>query len=497
VEELTLANERLQCENKALRGYKADAQALRGELCELKGTMESRISKAIEESIAKATEPLIAKIEEQQKEILRLKAIINRDSSNSSKPPSANGFKKVPNNRETSGKKQGGQAGHKGNRLNIAENLEELVKEGKAEHTVVLDGVSGDAPYVSDWEIDLKAIPVYIERRRPVGLPPRISYGRNFQVLAVYLSVIGLVSVKRLSEFFGELTYGMAKISKATLAKFTRDASHAVDIELMVEDLLNGEVIHTDETPIKTTERPDKGGKLENAEKTTFNAYIRTYSNGMTTVLTANPRKTEESVISDNILTRFHGIISHDHEAKFYNFGDRHATCGAHLSRELKGMAVLQLLDWAVEFRCFYVGMNAHKNDEVRLGAAACEPALLCQFEQCYDEFVSSGACLLRSMEPKSFGYDELRRMVSRLQDNKDNYMLFIRDYSAPFTNNQAERDLRHCKTKQKISGCFRSWQGVVDYCRLRSFFASAQKRGHNLLLALFSLLSKPLPAGQ
>jgi transposase len=470
---------------------------LRGQLSELKSSMEVRISQAVEEAVAKATAPLLAKIEEQRKEILRLKAIINRNSSNSSKPPSANGFKKVPNNREASGKKQGGQPGHKGNRLNIAENLDELVKAGKAEHTVVLEGVSGDEPYTSDWEIDLKVIPVYIEHRRPVGLPPQISYGKNFQILTVYLSVMGLVAVKRLSELFGELTCGMAKISKATVAKFTHDIANAVNLEPLVSDLLNGEVIHTDETPIKTTERPNGNGELETSEKTTFNAYIRTYSNGETTVLTANPRKTGESVVLDNILTRFHGIISHDHEAKFYNFGKRHATCGAHLSRELKGMATLQLLDWAAEFRCFYVGMNTHKNDDVRSGVTVCEPALLCRFEQRYDELVTLGVRLLHSMEPKSFGYDELRRMINRLQDNKDNYMLFIRDYSAPFTNNQAERDLRHCKTRQKVSGCFRTWQGVVDYCRLRSFFASAQKRGHNLLLALYSLLSKPLPAGQ
>jgi hypothetical protein len=48
-------------------------------------------------------------------------------------------------------------------------------------------------------------------------------------------------------------------------------------------------------------------------------------------------------------------------------------------------------------------------------------------------------------MPPKSFGYDELRRMVNRLEKHKDNYLLFIRNYEAPFTNNQAERDLRHC----------------------------------------------------
>jgi transposase len=311
------------------------------------------------------------------------------------------------------------------------------------------------------------------------------------------LSVIGLISINRLSEFFRELTYGAAQLSKATLAKFTRNASEEVNLEPLIQDLLNGEVMHVDETPIKTTERPDEDVGLETARKTTFNAYIRTYSNGSTTVLTANARKTEDSVISDNILTLFHGIISHDHEAKFYKFGDNHATCGAHLSRELKGMKQLQMLDWAAEFRNFFVGMNRYKNNDLRNGINACEPMSLRQFEQRYDELVSQGMETLGSMEAKSFGYAELQRMLLRLAKYKDSYMLFIRDYTAPFTNNQAERDLRHCKTKQKISGCFRSWQGVVDYCKIRSLLASAKKRGKNLMDSIYSLLHKSVPAEQ
>ncbi|GHV47544.1 hypothetical protein FACS1894204_11050 [Synergistales bacterium] len=87
--------------------------------------------------------------------------------------------------------------------------------------------------------------------------------------------------------------------------------------------------------------------------------------------------------------------------------------------------------------------------------------------------------------------------MTNRLAKHKDNYMLFMRVYIAPFTNNQAERDLRHCKTKQKVSGCFRSWQGILDYCNLRSFLDTAKKRGESLMDSLRSLISPSVPAGQ
>ena len=100
-------------------------------------------------------------------------------------------------------------------------------------------------------------------------------------------------------------------------------------------------------------------------------------------------------------------------------------------------------------------------------------------------------------MTSKTFGYDEFRKMVNRLDKYKDNYLLFIRNYEAPFTNNQAERDLRHCKTKQKVSGCFRSWKGVLNYCKIRSVLDTAKKRNANLFDSLLALIPHSFPAGQ
>jgi len=500
LEELTIKNDQLSRENTKLRAENRELRAentrLRERVEDFDAKMEERINKVLEEAVAKATAPLYATIKKQKQEIDRLKAQLNKDSSNSSKPPSSNGFTKIPNNREKSGKKQGGQHGHKGNRLNIPKNLSELVTAGKAEHVVISDVADGEA-YVSDWIVDLKIIPVFTEHRRTPGISPKIEYGMKLKVVAVYLSVVGLIAVKRLSEFFHEVSHGLITVSKATLANFNLSIANKINLEQYIHDLLNGKVVHVDETPIKTSERPSSDGTLETSERTTFNAYIRTYSNKTTTILTANPHKTEQSVVLDNILTKFLGIISQDHESKFYNFGTLHATCGAHLTRELKGMAQLQMLEWADDVRRFFVEMNEYKNNDVHNGSMSCDPIKLYQFEIRYDELVQAGKTKLTSMTSKSFGADELRRMTNRLEKYKDNYLLFIRNYEAPFTNNQAERDLRHCKTKQKVSGCFRSWQGVLDYCKIRSLLATAKKRGENLLDTLFCITSQLTSAGQ
>jgi len=125
------------------------------------------------------------------------------------------------------------------------------------------------------------------------------------------------------------------------------------------------------------------------------------------------------------------GILAHDHDKKYYKYGTRHATCGAHLSRELKGLHELYKIEWADKFRKFYTGINDYKNK-----TKVCAPEKLLEFENIYDELLTEGDAVLFGMPPKSFGYKELRPILKRLREYKDSYMLFIRDYAAPFTNN-------------------------------------------------------------
>lgn len=508
-ERATLRVEELERENREL---KKENRQLRNRIAEFESKLEERIKRAVEIAVAKATAPLTAKIAEleatveaKDKEILRLKSHLEKNSGNSSKPPSSNGMKPVPNSREPSVRRQGGQKGHKGEGIKLPENLDELIKQGQV-RKIMVDHTGGAERYKSVWTVDVEVVTTYTEHRYPLAAGEatpqgRVVYGDTLKALTIVLSMEGIVALQRISDFFREVTGGLATPCRATVERIIEGFADRLSPELeeIKETLLNGKALHVDETPLRTTEKPEYGedgepSRLKRERNTTQSAYMRVYSNDKATLFTANPQKDAKSVERDDVLAQFHGIVSHDHEAKFYGFGTGDATCGAHLLRELKGLNELYNCPWAREFAEFYKAMNDHKKVDIGRGISECDAALVCTYSAQYDALLERGFEILGAMKDKAFGRDELRRMLNRLRDYKTAYMLFMNDYDAPFTNNQAERDLRPCKTKQKVSGCFRSWRGMKTFAAVSSYFSTLKKSSRNLLASVFSTLQRRPP---
>ena len=187
-----------------------------------------------------------------------LTARINKDSSNSCKPPSTDGLKKViHNNRKSSGKKPGGQPGHAGHGLNLPKKLVDLIDAGKVEIEVVEHGdTCGE--YISKYELDIITTAVIKEHRFYKGesipdvLKNPVNYGPNIKAMCVDLSMEGLVSAKRVSEFIESISSGTLKPSKATILAFQDELSGMLNKELesIRESVVESPVISVDETHV-------------------------------------------------------------------------------------------------------------------------------------------------------------------------------------------------------------------------------------------------------
>ena len=115
---------------------------------------------------------------------------------------------------------------------------------------------------------------------------------------------------------------------------------------------------------------------------------------------------------------------------------------------------------------------------------AALSARLLAQIEERYERILLKGlranplaaqtGPLRRGRRKKG----KARNLLERLRDHREKVLRFVHDFRVPFDNNGAERDLRMMKVQQKISGTFRSWQGAVAFCRIRSYIATSRKMG-------------------
>lgn len=120
-----------------------------------------------------------------------------------------------------------------------------------------------------------------------------------------------------------------------------------------------------------------------------------------------------------------------------------------------------------------------------------------CQVHRHYDALVNAGrrSNLFKfslGVQPKRgrLKRSPAKNLLRRLADYKDNVLRFTIDPAVSFDNNQAERDLRMAKVKQKVSGCFRTDQGARDFAIWRSYIATVRKRGRNVLDALTLVFS-------
>ncbi len=110
-------------------------------------------------------------------------------------------------------------------------------------------------------------------------------------------------------------------------------------------------------------------------------------------------------------------------------------------------------------------------------------PQQIAEFVSKYDEIMKAGLeqnPLPPPSNTKKRGKikkSKTRNLLERLDQNREAVLLFLHDHRVPYTNNQAEQDVRMIKVHQKVSGAFRSTEGANIFCRIRGYISTLKKQ--------------------
>jgi transposase len=201
------------------------------------------------------------------------------------------------------------------------------------------------------------------------------------------------------------------------------------------------------------------------------------------------------------------GIVVHDHWKPYYTMeGVLHALCNAHHLRELQALVEIEKEDWARRMQR-HLRRACHAANLARQRGQPLKPALVALVRRRYDAIAAAGMAFHAAQPPlapnpatgtaKRRGRPRRRtghNLLLRLTTRKDDVLRFLTDPAVPFTNNEAERDGRMMKVRQKISGGFRSQNGASDFAVIRSLIATAKKQGWNVLNTLTQNTDALLP---
>lgn len=460
--------------------------------------------------LSERTAALEKVIEKLLGEIAGLKGRLSKDSHNSSKPPSSDGLqRRTQSLRIQSGAKAGGQAGHPGSTLKKSVRIDRTIVHPLPANCDVcgqsLAGVVGTEEKETRQVIDLPAIRFEVTEHRilraqcrcgaqqcssfPKEVPGAVQYGACVRAAAVYLTQYQQIPFKRCADALRDL-FGI-KISAGSVVNHVRQAGQALlpAVAQIAQALIAQAAVHFDETGLR------HGKTL---------VWMHSASTAGLTWYGVHAKRGKEAMTAFNILPRFTGVAVHDGWQAYREYGCLHALCNAHHLRELVYVFETSGQPWARDM----MHLLCAAKDEVQaardtdtgtmLGAARIRD-LREQYHDLLRRGVIDNPGQLRPLDqPTRRGrvkQSAATNLLRRLYDYDDDVLRFTTDPNVPFDNNQAERDIRMPKLKQKVSGCFRAPEGIAAFCTIRSYLSTLRKNKQDLFQALRQTFDGCAPA--
>lgn len=431
-----------------------------------------------------------------QKRVEELEARLAQNSGNSHNPPSCDGYAK-PGPKSLRGKSNrgsGGQHGHPGSTLTPVEKPDFIVVHRlkrcpcgcgadlsarpalRHEKRQVFE-LPPQRLVVTEHQAEVKLCPN--SRREvaagfPAGVAAPVQYGPRFNALLVYLRVrqfLPLERIRRLcADLFGRL------VSEATVGTAVAAAHNALaGFEDHVSRLIiSAPIAHTDETGLRVE------GALH---------WLHVAGTRLLTWYGVHRKRGGEAIRHFGLLPRFAGRLIHDCFGPYFELDCLHGLCNAHLLRELVFLHEVQGQKWAKRMFDLLLRMRRSAAAAHKARAGPGPAPQLAAWTRKYRAVLCEG--FAENPEPGTprtpgtrgrSGRTKAQNLLHRLQRHERSVLAFLQDSGVPFSNNQAEQDLRMMKVQQKISGAFRTARGAQEFARIRAYLSTAHKNGRDLL---------------
>lgn len=453
-----------------------------------------QINLTLNESISALT----GEIELLKSRISDLESMLGLNSSNSSKPPSTDTFVKPKSQRKPTGKKPGGQRKHKGHHLEKVDNPDNIIKHfpdvceccnrklNQENARIAGSRQVFDLPVTSIevtehriMEIKCKCgklnIPLY-----PSDVKSETSYGSNIRSCVAYLSTYQHLPVMRIKELLNDLF--KVEISTGSIENIILES---VDLltdfnETIKEALINSDLIHADETGLKINAK---------------GIWAHVISNETLTMYHLDEKRGSEAIDNFGIIPNTNAISVHDGFISYKRYENiTHSLCNAHHLRELTFIDEQLGQKWAKSMARLLRSTHKLVEESKNKGCDNLTLNELQNLKRNYKRFLNQGFKInpkedqntKRGRTKQSKAYN----LLKRLQIYESDVLRFATDFNVPFDNNQAERDLRMVKLKQKVSGGFRSEKGAIAFLALRGYISTAKKNHQNIMDVLKRLYS-------
>lgn len=412
-----------------------------------------------------------SKLEEELGKNLKLRAQINRDYENSSIPSSKTiKHKKITNSRKKTGRKPGGQPGHKGHRRKKQEPTqpvillpppEEVLEDRsfkKTAKTIVKQLVSIRMVLdVKEYHADVYYNSQTGERVHaafPDGVIDDVNYDGSIRAFLFLLNNDCCTSIDKSRKFLSDLTGGKLNISKGMVSKLGKEFALKTETERRsaYADMLLSPVMHTDCTTAR------ENGKSRQV-------YVCATPDGK--ALYFAREKKGHNGVKGTVTEDYQGILIHDHDKTFYHYGSDHQECLAHVLRYLKdsienepertwNREMHSLVQEMIHFR---KGIQPPQEPDLKK---------VSEFEERYQKILETARKEYEDVPANDY-YRDGYNLFLRMEKYRKNHLLFLHDSRVPATNNEAERLLRNYKRKQAQAVTFRSFESIDYLCQCMS----------------------------